>query len=102
MHLDAARLLASYSLVTADVPDELVTVLPAAALPSNWRHSPPPAATRAIGDAWVRGATSVALAVPSAIVESELNYLLNPAHRSFGKIRIGAPRRFALDPRLAR
>jgi hypothetical protein len=40
--------------------------------------------------------------VPSAIVETELNYLLNAGHRSFGRVRIGAPQRFTLDPRLAR
>ena len=102
VHLQAAQLLSSYSIVSAAVPDDLVKVLPSAALPRNWKQSPPPAETRAIGDSWVRGATSAVLAVPSAIVESELNYLLNPAHRSVGRIRIGAPQRFTLDPRLTR
>jgi RES domain-containing protein len=102
VHLDAARLLTSYSIVTAEVPDELVTVLPVAELPRSWKQSPPPVETRAIGDAWVRAATSAALAVPSAIVETERNYLLNPAHRSFGRIRIAAPLRFTFDPRLTR
>jgi hypothetical protein len=30
----------------------------------------------------------------------EYNYLLNPAHPDFGKIKIGKPRVFKIDPRL--
>jgi hypothetical protein len=30
----------------------------------------------------------------------EYNYVLNPAHPDFGRIRIGRPRLFILDPRL--
>jgi RES domain-containing protein len=40
------------------------------------------------------------LALPSALISSEPNYLLNPAHPDFKKISIGKPERFALDPRL--
>jgi len=40
------------------------------------------------------------LAVPSAIIPRERNYLLNPAHRDFKAIRIGAPEPFGLDPRM--
>jgi RES domain-containing protein len=102
VHLNASQLLPAYALVSADVPDALVEVLPAAALPQNWRDSPPPAETAAIGDAWVAGAGAAALAVPSAVIEAERNYLLNPAHPGFARVAIAAPERFAFDPRLAK
>ena len=38
----------------------------------------------------------------SAIIEKESNYLLNPAHRDFAKIKIHAPELFALDLRLVK
>ena len=38
--------------------------------------------------------------VPSAIVPSEYNFLLNPAHRRFGEVVIGEPEPFEFDPRL--
>jgi RES domain-containing protein len=45
---------------------------------------------------------SPGLSVPSAVVPPERNYLLNPAHRDFTKIRIGKPEPFHFDPRLWR
>jgi RES domain-containing protein len=40
--------------------------------------------------------------VPSVVVPSEPNYLLNPAHPAFASLAIGAPVAFPFDPRLAR
>jgi RES domain-containing protein len=102
VHLNASELLPSYSLVSADVPDDLVEVLPAAARPASWRDSPPPAEAAAVGDAWVAAARSAALAVPSAIVEAERNYLLNPAHADFARVEVAPPERFVFDPRLTK
>jgi RES domain-containing protein len=43
---------------------------------------------------------SAVLAVPSTIIPQETNFILNPSHRAFLKIRILKPDRFVLDPRL--
>jgi len=100
VHLNASQLLTSYSLVSARVPDRLVQVLPRDTLPTNWKNSPAPAEAAAIGDRWVSEAQSVVLAVPSVLVETELNYLLNPGHRDFSRITLGIPRRYPFDVRL--
>lgn len=71
-------------------------------LPSDWKQYPPPEALQHIGDAWAGGGRSAVLRVPSVIIDSEFNYLMNPAHRNFGKIRIAAPVAFSLDMRLIR
>ena len=68
-------------------------------LPADWRSEPPPMATKAIGDGWVKAARSVVLALPS-VITGETNYLLNPAHPDFKKITIGKQERFVFDPRL--
>jgi RES domain-containing protein len=70
------------------------------ALPLDWRAEPPPSSTKHLGDAWVRAVTSAILAVPSVIIPTELNYLLNPAHPHFKKITFGQPEDFTFDPRL--
>jgi RES domain-containing protein len=41
----------------------------------------------------------LALAVPSVIVPEELNYVLNPEHPTFTRLRVGRPMPFFLDPR---
>ena len=56
--------------------------------------------TRALGRAWLEGERSPVLLVPSFVVPSEVNYVLNPAHPHFKQIKIGPARPFVLDPRL--
>jgi RES domain-containing protein len=60
----------------------------------------PYAETRAIGDAWLRRASAPALVVPSAIVSTERNYVFNPRHPQFKKLRWDAPQPIELDDRL--
>ena len=69
-------------------------------LPEDWTLEPPGPASKLVGDAWVRASRSAVLAVPSAVIPMESNYLLNPAHPDFKKISIGKPLPFAFDPRL--
>lgn len=85
-----------------DVPDRLITRLPRRRLPRGWRRLPPIRATQLLGDAWVAAATSAVLAVPSAIVPAELNYLINPLHQDSARIKIVRRRSFSFDPRLVK
>ena len=91
---------ARFAFIRAEFPEDAVELLPPAGWPSNWAHEPPQADSQAVGDAWVRENRAAVLAVPSAIIPEELNYLLNPAHPHFKKIAIGKPVPFAFDPRL--
>jgi RES domain-containing protein len=79
--------------------DALVEIFPDKNLPADWRNEPPPPATKAIGDDWVKTARSALLALPS-VITGETNYLINPAHSGFGKIKIGKPEPFTFNPRL--
>jgi RES domain-containing protein len=46
----------------------------------------------------VREGRSAILAVPSVLIPDETNYVLNPAHRDFKKIRIGKAVNSTFDP----
>lgn len=102
VHLDSPDLLRKYVLFEVKVEDSLVTHLGPASLPKDWRQDPPPAAAQNIGDDWASSARSAVLRVPSAIVTGEFNFLLNPRHPDFSKLKIGPPQSFFLDPRLER
>lgn len=80
--------------------EDLVERLPLDALPVDWRSQPPAHATVGLGDAWLRAGRSAVLAVPSALIPEELNYLLNPVHRDFARITLAKPNPFTFDPRL--
>jgi RES domain-containing protein len=105
--------------ILANIPDEQLArqsfvALPAAfdekmalridisALPENWSTYPAPLATKDLGTQWVEGGESAVLAVPSAIIPIDLNYLINPRHTDFFQISIGRPETFVLDQRLLR
>jgi RES domain-containing protein len=95
------EILPAFSAVPVAFDDSLVTEVPPARLPPAWKDSPPPPATQAIGDQWVASGASAVLRVPSVIVPGEPNFILNPAHPDFGRIRIGTAMSFPFDPRLA-
>lgn len=99
VHL-TSEILPAYSAVPIGFDESLVTAVGAAQIPKNWKDSPPPGATQAIGSEWVAAARSAVLRVPSVVVPGEFNFLLNPAHRDFARVRIGAPMAFPFDPRL--
>lgn len=89
-----------FCVIRLDFDRALVEILPLSTLPSNWKSEPPGPATKHLGDAWVKSARSAILAVPSIIIPSGLNYVLNPAHPDFSKIAFGKPKAFTFDPRL--
>ena len=101
VHLDAAEVLSSFVKCAVTFDDRLVTRADPATLPRNWRADPPPLALRSIGDDWAAAGTSAVLAVPSAVVPEEWNYVLNPAHPDFRRVTIGAVQPFDFDPPLA-
>ena len=100
VHLDRARLLASFVLIPCDFDEGLVRTLDRSILPAHWRRDPALRELAVIGDHWVKQAESAVLAVPSAVIEAEMNFLLNPRHRDFSKIRIGKAEAFEFDRRL--
>jgi RES domain-containing protein len=101
VHLDAGGSLPRLVAFTFDVDATLIDHLPPAQLPRYWRTMRGLPATQQIGDAWLVSGRALALAVPSAIVPEEVNYLLNPSHPGFARLRFGRPIPFLLDPRLA-
>jgi RES domain-containing protein len=80
--------------------DKLTEYFPLENLPPHWNMEPPTFETMQIGDDWVRRRISVALAVPSVLSTSEKNFLLNPRHSDFKKIKISEPIEYRFDPRL--
>ena len=102
VNLKDDSMLSSYSLITASIPDKLVHALNRRLLPANWRSSPVPPAVQEIGDKWASSNASLALRVPSAIVEASDNIMINPGHRDFRRFRIESIYRYKFDERFVR
>lgn len=100
VHLGRGAILTSYVTIPCTFPAEVVLRLDRKRLPARWRAYPAAPELAALGDAWVKSGTSAVLEVPSVIVTSESNYLLNPAHPDFERIRRSDPAPFEFDLRL--
>ena len=101
VHLTSSGILESYSLNAVHFDEALVKDVSPHDLPPDWSANVPPVAAQRIGDAWVAGGDSAVLRVPSAVVPSESNYLLNPAHPDLAGVVIDRSVPFKFDPRLA-
>ena len=95
--VDAVRL--DYVYFTVDIPPNVSTTK-LQRRPRGWQDEPPALASMRIGDSWLRLGETALLEVPSAIVPTENNFLLNPSHRDFAKLRISPVRAFQFDPRM--
>lgn len=102
VHLNSHQVLQTYHLCAVTFEDALVEELDRSALPPKWRSNPAPQKLRQIGDAWFKRLSSAVLRVPSAIIETELNYLLNPNHPDFTKLEIGEATEFFFDSRFVK
>ena len=99
-HLQSSAVLQSYSLATLRFPKSQIEVLDVGSLPKEWRRFPSPLWNQATGDAWVAEGRSLVLRVPSALIPSASNFLINPEHPGFAQVVIERPQRFTFDARL--
>jgi RES domain-containing protein len=98
---DYALLAKAFSCIRLEFNPVFLQTLPASALPTDWQRTEHPECKR-LGDAWIAAAVTPVLAVPSAVIPLETNYLLNPAHPDFTKITASPPQPFPFDPRLTK
>ena len=87
--------------VEINVPNGVaIAELSARALPRSWRRYPAPALLQRLGNEWLDRDSACVLRVPSALVPSESNFLINPAHPDARKLRVVRKAPFQFDPRL--
>ena len=93
-------LLHNYNLVKIAIPDNSIDVLNSKDLPKNCKHYPAPKNITKMGDEWIKSNNSVALKVPSCIILTANNYILNCNHPDIKKVKIISIAPFKIDSRL--
>ena len=100
VHIDSGDSPNDLVVVAAEIPDTVSrTSISPKQLPANWRQSPAPPELAEIGDGFVRNRRAAILIVPSALAPAESNWLINPRHPDFSKIRVHAAESFEYDSR---
>jgi len=90
---------ASYNLIKILIPDSLTIVsIPEKKLKQAWEHNL--AYTQWMGDEMLKTNAALIIKVPSAIVPEEHNFLVNPTHPDFKKVKIITTSAFDFDKRL--
>lgn len=93
VHLSINTLPVNWVALKIEIPDKIsgeeMTLLPKTDLEA-----------KRIGDRWVRSNKSLFLKVPSSIIQTEYNFLINPAHPRVREIKIIEATPFVLDSRL--
>jgi RES domain-containing protein len=100
LEMDEGPLPEHYQLLELAAPDilPLENLVPDHTWTAQQAHDP--AATRALGDAWLRSRRTALAQVPSAILPSTWNFLLNPAHPDAAQIMIQSTMKVGYDARL--
>jgi RES domain-containing protein len=86
------------SITTYYLPDNSWTSFQESDLPPNWKETPAPVSTKEWGTRHLQ--KHFALRLPSIIIPSEFNFILNPLHSEFKKLRIEKVEPFTFDKRI--
>lgn len=87
-------------LLTLEIPDGPLSEITIKQLPKNWKDYPAPTVLSEIGEDWVRSGQTLALKVPSCVVQTSHNYILNCQHPDYHKVKIINKIDFYFDSRL--
>ncbi|MDZ7797290.1 MAG: RES domain-containing protein [Candidatus Marinimicrobia bacterium] len=101
IHLPSGILPKDLVMICIDIPDNLIKKkIELKTLPADWKNDTGLLTTRNIGDDFIVSKSACVLQVPSAIVPGDHNYLINPDHSDFSKIKIIEIVDFPFDDRL--
>ncbi|MBW3544212.1 MAG: RES domain-containing protein [Bacteroidetes bacterium] len=79
-----------YVLNIIEAPDQssLLHSITTESLPEHWKKYPYGKETKALGDALLKAKKHLLLKVPSALVQGEHNFLINPLHPEFNGVKL--------------
>jgi RES domain-containing protein len=96
VHVRAPRLPTDYVWVKLEIP---AAIMSEPLIPDDPQDQP---TCCRLGSEWVRSLRSAAVEVPSIIIPTERNLLLNPEHPEFEQITFSESMPFQFDPRLVK
>ena len=97
VHLPLGIVPVDYQMVSLYVPDDSMLELAKRDWPMGWNTFPYPAAPCLLGDNFIKEGKFLSMKAPSAVVDGDFNYLFNPKHPAFGKVRVRDAVPFGFD-----
>ena len=101
VHFSLATLPSHFMMLTIFIPDNFpIKELEVKDLPLNWNTFPHPVSTQKIGDDFVNENKFCVLRIPSVVTQGDYNFLINPYHNDFKKVKIISVEKFPFDQRI--
>jgi RES domain-containing protein len=100
VHTPMGNIPEDYFLLQIEIPDNMIGEITLKQLPEDWNHFPPKESTQKMGDTFIEKQQFLVLKVPSATVQGEHNFLINPLHPAFSKVKIVHNEAYTFDNRL--
>jgi RES domain-containing protein len=101
VHLNSDRLKSEFRMSVVEISEEIeITKINIEDLPEGWTEHDGYQICQEIGNGWIEAFETCVLQVPSAVIKHEFNYLINPQHPDFQKIKIIEIEDFEFDLRI--
>ena len=99
VRIDKNNIPLHHYLLQVDIPGgDVPVVIPKNKLKDGWKDDIH--LTQWLGSEFMQGGESLILKVPSAVVDEEHNFIINPTHPNFKKLKLVSAKKFAFDNRL--
>ena len=100
VHLPAAYLPRDMAMATIRIPDQDIPEVSTEDLPEHWNVHPPNRNVQEFLIGWIQSRQSLAIKLPSVIVPTEYNCIINPMHPDFPTVVLENSQPFSFDSRL--
>ena len=89
-----------FKIMVIEIPDNLLAEkIELASLKKNWNSIENYTYCQSLGNKWLNDYNSCILQLPSVVMKQEHNYLINPQHPDFAKIKLSGKEDFDFDNR---
>ena len=90
-----------YFLIVLEIPENCkIMQISESELPDGWSSIPHIHQTQLLGDIFIKNSENLVMKVPSAVVQGDWNYLINPLHKDISLIKIISAEKYGFDKRL--
>lgn len=101
VHFTLSTLPDDYVMMTIFIPDTIAIMqINESDLPTDWNMFPHLVSTQQFGDKFAAENKYCVLKIPSAVTAGDYNFLVNPNHIQFTKIKVIESQKFPFDKRI--
>lgn len=91
-----------FSIVSISLPENSLEEIRYNVIKNEVENNGLSSSFKSIGDEWIKRNSSLLLKIPSVVINEEFNFLINPDHKNFNKVKILSKQSFCFDERLLR